>query len=137
MKIVLYVSILLCTTLLLACQDDTEGIATNQPTIVLKTPGLKTRGVPQERLISLAATVEADQVTGTIHYAVFKEAVHTGKPTPQELMDSPYRDEISMNGEMEQGFTVPASPGTKYFVYALVQMDDKVSEVAELQVETI
>ena len=144
MKKTLYVVSLCCTVFLAACQN--EGEETVDPTVptedkmeaaASEAPTLEARGLPQSHLISVAAIVREDQADGTIHYAAFKESVHPGKPTVQELMDSPYRDELSMNGNTEQGFTVPASSKTKYFVYAVVQVNSNISEVAELQLETI
>ena len=143
MKRIVYAFSLSCAVLLAACQDDTKDMVNSvgsdeePPATTLKAPGLKTRGLPQSHLISLAATVEDEQTTGTIHYAAFKESVHPGKPTSQELMASPYRDELPLDGNKERGFTVSASSKTKYFVYAVVQVGDQISEVAELQVETI
>lgn len=132
MRRVLYAFSLCCAVLLASCQDDTEGM-----TGTLKAPSLETRGLPQGHLISLAATVEESQASGIIHYAAFKESVHPGKLTSQELMDSPYRDEFPLNGNTERGFTVPASSKTKYYVYAVVQVGDDISGIAEIQVETI
>ena len=140
MRKIVYAFSLGCALLLAACQDDTEGMIDSgdeSATTTLKTPALEKRGLPQEYRISVAAIVEADQTSGTIHYAAFKESVHPGKPTSQELMDSPYRDELPLNGNKERGFTVAASPKTKYFVYALIQIGDQISKVAEIQVETI
>ena len=161
MKKTLYLVSLCCTVLLAACQDESEETVTptaptedpveatdsgDEPTASdqgapttagPKAPTLEARGLPQSHLISVAAIVKEDQADGTIHYAAFKESVHPGKLTAQELMNSPYRDEFPMNGNTERGFTVPASSKTKYFVYALVQVGDKISEVAELELETI
>lgn len=116
------------TWLLIGCQEDTVA--------PLPAPSLATRGLPQSYQLSLTASVEADQVDGIVHYAVFPESVHEGKPTAQELMESAYRDALPMKGSTEQRFTVPASSNTKYFIYATLELDDQLSEVAGLQIET-
>ena len=142
MKRIVYALSLCCTVLLAGCQEDTENqvepiVPTEDKAVASSAPTLETRGLPQSHLISLAAIVEEGQASGTLHYAAFKESVHPGKPTVQELMDSPYRDEFPLNGNTERGFTVSASSKTKYFVYAVVQVGDDISGVAEIQVETI
>ena len=136
MRRILYAFSLGCIVLLAACQDDTEGIIDSSNT-TLRAPVLKTRGLPQGHLISLAATVEESQANGVIHYAAFPESAHPGKLTAQKLMESLYRDELPLKGNTERGFTASASSKTKYFVYVIVQVGDDLSEVAEIQVETI
>ena len=42
-----------------------------------------------------------------------------------------------MDGKTRYEFTYTATPQIKYFVYAVVQVGNQISEVAELQVETI
>ena len=153
MKKTLYVLSLGCTLLLAACQDEAEDSvkptvptedkaegtsAGDEPVATsIEAPTLETIGLPQSNVIALAIIVEGTQTDGTVHYAAFPEKVHAGKPTVQELMDSPYRDEHAMDGKTRYEFTYTASSETKYFVYAAVQVGDQISEVAELQVETI
>lgn len=130
MKRLIYICSLLCLVVATACQDDAENPA-------VATPVLEPRGVPQDDLISLAAIVQDDQTDGTIYYLYFKESKHTGKPGAQELMDHRLTEKFAMNGASIKKFNFPASSQTKYYIYAVLQLGEGVSEVTEIVVETI
>ena len=130
MKQIAYVFLLLCTVFTVACQDNAEG-----PTVAA--PVLEPRGVPQDDLVSLAAIVKDDQISGTVHYLYFKESKHTGKPSPQELMEHRLTEKVTMNGATIKKFNFPAFGKTKYYIYAVLQLEDEISDVTTLVVETI
>ena len=104
--------------------SEPDGI---QPT--LADPKIEPRGTPQRFTISVAFVVAEDQKDGTIHYVAIKEKNHTGALTPQELLDHRYTKSIKMNGGDTQIVSIGADSGTKYYIYALVQVGDEVSGV--------
>ncbi len=104
-----------------------------QPTLVA--PILEPRGVPQRNLISMAIMVASDQIGATVHYTFFKESKHQGAPTPQELLDDSFKT-FDMNGAVIKTFNFGASSQTKYYIYALIQIENEVSEVVLLEATT-
>ncbi len=130
MKRLLSTALLSSTLLFSACQDDVKS-----PAVAL--PQIELRGVPQNDLISLAAVVAGSQIDGTVHYLYFTESKNPGKPTPQELIDHRLTETVSMQGATIKKFNFPATSKTKYYIYAVLKLDNEVSGVTELQAETI
>lgn len=130
MKRLLSVALLSSTLLFSACQEDVDGPA-------MAPPQIERRGVPQNDLISLAALVAGSQIDGTVHYLYFTENKNPGKPTPQELVDHRLTRTVPMSGAAIKLFNFPATSKTKYYIYAVLQLDNEISSVTELQAETI
>ena len=97
-------------------------------------PVLEPRGVPQKDLISLAVLVNGDQIEGTLHYLYFTESKNPeNPPTPQELVDHRLTETVPMNGATIKKFNFPATSKTKYYIYGVLKVSDKLSRVVLLE----
>ena len=101
-------------------------------------PVLEPRGVPQRDLISLAVLVNGDQIEGTLHYLYFTESKNPeNPPTPQELVDHRLTETVPMNGATIKKFNFPATSKTKYYIYGVLKVGDKLSRVILLERATV
>ena len=101
-------------------------------------PVLEPRGVPQRDLISLAVLVNGDQIEGTLHYLYFTESKNPeNPPTPQELVDHRLTEMVPMNGATIKKFNFPATSKTKYYIYGVLKVGDKLSRVILLERATV
>ena len=118
---------------------DTTTTPPPKPTAAQDTttaPVLEPRGLPQNDVISLAVSVESDQIDGTLHYLYFTESKNPGMPTPQELVDHRLTETVPMGGATLKKFNFPATSKTKYYIYAVLQVGEKLSRVVLLERET-
>lgn len=100
-------------------------------------PVLEARGIPQNDLISLAVLVNGDQIEGTLHYLYFTENKNPGMPTPQELVDHRLTQTVSMKGATIKKFNFPATSKTKYHIYGVLQVGNKLSRVVLIERATV
>ena len=101
-------------------------------------PVLEGRGTPQSDVISLAVLVNGDQIEGTLHYLYFTESKNPETPsTPQELVDHRLTETVPMNGATIKKFNFPATSKTKYYIYGVLKVGDKLSRVVLLEKETV
>ncbi len=101
-------------------------------------PVLEPRGTPQNDIISLAVLVNGDQIEGTLHYLYFTESKNPDTPpTPQELIDHRLTETVPMHGATIKKFNFPATSKTKYFIYGVLEVGDKLSRVVLLERATI
>ena len=119
----------------------TTGQATTSsgnPQDTTTAPVLEPRGTPQDDIISLAVLVNGDQIDGTLHYLYFTESKNPDTPpTPQELIDHRLTQTVPMHGATIKKFNFPATRKTKYFIYGMLEVGDKLSRVVLLERETI
>ncbi len=110
---------------------------TTNPQDTTAAPVLEPRGTPQDDLISLAVLVNGDQIEGTLHYLYFTESKNPGMPTSQELVDHRLTQTVPMNGATIKKFNFPATGKTNYYIYAVLQLGNKLSRVVLLERATI
>lgn len=126
MKFVYSFSLLVCCLLLAACEEDVQG--------GLNAPGLEARGVQTDRF-SFAITIEEDGVNGQLYFMV--QTSDKAKPSAQEVRNSPYATSFDLNGSDFRTASMPGLSGqTSYTLYAIVALEDRLSQVASLQVTT-
>ena len=110
---------------------------TTTPQDTTAAPALEGRGTAQDDLISLAVIVSGDQIDGTLHYLYFTESKNPDSPpTPQELVDHRLTQTVPMNGASIKKFNFPATSKTKYYIYAVLQVGNKLSQVVLIEKET-
>jgi hypothetical protein len=111
---------------------------TTNPKDTTAAPVLEPRGVPQKDIISLAVLVNGDQIEGTLHYLYFTESKNPeNPPTPQELVDHRLTETVPMNGATIKKFNFPAISKTKYYIYGVLKVGDKLSRVVLLERATV
>lgn len=110
---------------------------TTSPQDTTTAPVLEPRGTAQNDLISLAVLVNGDQSEGTLHYLYFTESKNPGMPTSQELVDHRLTQTVPMNGATIKKFNFPATSKTKYYIYGVLQVGNKLSRVVLIERATI
>jgi hypothetical protein len=100
-------------------------------------PVLEPRGTPQRDVISLAVMVNGDQIDGTLHYLYFTEDKNPETLTPQEVVDHRFTEEVPMGGATIRKFNFPATSKTKYYIYGVMQVGNKLSRVVLIERSTV
>ncbi len=112
--------------------------STASPQDTTTAPVLEPRGTPQDDIISLAVLVNGDQIEGTLHYLYFTESKNPDTPpTSQELVDHRLTETVPMNGATIKKFNFPATSKTKYYIYGVLQLGDKLSRVVLIERATV
>ena len=133
-------SLLLLSIVLLSlasCREDTEAPSDGSTQPTLTNPTVEQRGTPQRYTISVAFSVAEGQEDGVIHYVAIKEKDDTGMLAPQELLDHRFVKSIEMMGTGPRLLSIGADSKTQYYIYALLQIGEKTSNVVLLEAETI
>ncbi len=126
MKRIFSISLFIFTCFLVACEEDVED--------GLNAPVLEARGAQSDRF-SFAVTIKDDGVNGKMYYLV--ETSDKPQPNAQEIKSKPYANVIDLKGE---NFKTASMPGlaskTSYTLYAIIAVDNQLSKVASLKMET-
>ncbi len=111
---------------------------TTSPQDTTTAPVLEPRGTPQDDIISLAVLVNSDQIEGTLHYLYFTESKNPDTPpTSQELVDHRLTETVPMNGATIKKFNFPATGKTKYYIYGVLKVGNKLSRVVLIERATV
>ena len=119
-------------------QASPEKPTAGNPQDTTAAPVLEPRGTAQNDLISLAVLVSSDQIEGTLHYLYFTESKNPSTPpTSQELIDHRLTETVPLNGATIKKFNFPATGKTKYYIYGVLKLGNKLSRVVLIERSTI